>query len=123
MRAMRDAGIAGHVLICERAEEQEIAALARQNVFFFPPTPDRTALATLMEHQRQIAAGRKQLATVFDLANEYKLHHLIIMDPDAEAIRLALSHLDPDHVSAGGYCTGKGDAYWRTLVDAAWYTK
>jgi hypothetical protein len=123
MRAMRDAGIAGHVLICERADEQEIATLARQNVFFFLPAPNRMDLATLMEHQRQIAAGRKQLATVFDLANEYELHHLIIMNPDAEAIRHALSHLDPDHVSAGGYCTGDGDAYWRTLVDAAFYTK
>jgi hypothetical protein len=123
MRAMRDAGIAGHVLICERADEQEIATLARQNVFFFLPAPDRTALTTLMEHQQQIAVGRKQLATVLDLANEYELHHLIIVDPDPEAIRLALSHLDPDHVSAGGYCTENGDAYWRTLADAAWYTK
>jgi hypothetical protein len=123
MRAMRDAGIAGHVLICERAEEMEIAALARQKVFFFQQAPDRTALETLMEHQRQIAAGIDQLATVFDLANEYDLHHLIIVDPDAEAIRHALSHLDPDRVTAGGYCTGNGDAYWRSVVDAAFYMK
>jgi hypothetical protein len=123
MRAMRDAGTAGHVLICERAEEMEIAALARQKVFFFQQAPDRTALETLMEHQRQIAAGIDQLATVFDLANEYELHHLIIVDPDAEAIRLALSHLDPDKVTAGGYCTGNGDAYWRSVVDAAFYMK
>jgi hypothetical protein len=123
MRAMRDAGIAGHVLICERAEDMEIAALARQKVFFFAPAPDRTDLATLMEHQRQIAAGRNQLGTVFDLANEYELHQLIVMDPDAETIRLALSHLDPDQVMAGGYCTGDGDVYWRSVVDAAVYTK
>ncbi|MEN6395135.1 MAG: hypothetical protein ABFC78_01470 [Methanoregula sp.] len=123
MRAMRDAGIGGHVLICEKINEAEIALLARENVFFFPTVPDKESLCNLMEHQRRVATGKKMLDTVFDLANEYDLHQLIVMDPDVDAIRLALSHLDPDQVIAGGYCTDTCDTYWEKLVENAVYRK
>ena len=104
MRAMRDAGIGGHVLLCGKMNEADISLLARDNVFFFPTAPDEESLRILMEHQRRVAVNKKMLEIVFDLANEYDLHQLIVMDPDDEAIRLALSHLDPDQVMAGGYC-------------------
>ncbi len=123
LRAQRDAGIAGHVLIGDTATDAECARLTRQNVFFFVPAPDRESLACLMEHQRQIAVPRKLLDLVFDLANEYDLHRLIILDPDAEAIALALSHLDPDQVMGGGYCTANCEGYWCALVKAAGYTR
>ena len=58
MRSMRDAGISGHVLICDSISEPEITSLVRQNVFFFQPKPDRESLACLLEHQRQIAVSR-----------------------------------------------------------------
>ena len=123
MRAMRDIGIAGHVLICDKGKEMEISALARQNVFFFQPDADRQSLEYLMEHQRQIAVRPKQLETVFDLTNEYDLRKIIIVDADAEAIAYALSHLDPDQVSVGGYCRDDSGEYWKNLVDAAVYTR
>ena len=123
MRAMRDCGIPGHVLICEKAEEAEIAALAGQKQFFFQPETDRGSLESLMEHQRQIAVRPDQLATVFDLSNEYELRKIIVVDADAEAIARALLHLDPDQVSAGGYCMDGCDEYWNNLVDAAVYTR
>ena len=66
---------------------------------------------------------KEQLDIVFDLANEYELHQLIVMDPDEGSIRDALSHLDPDQVMVGGYCTDGCDEYWIGLVDAAYYTK
>ncbi len=97
--------------------------LARDNIFFFPTTPDKESLRILMEHQRRVAVKKKMLDVVFDLANEYDLHQLIVMDPDDEAIRLALSHLDPDQVMAGGYCTDACDTYWGKLVEAAVYRK
>ncbi len=123
MRAMRDAGIGGHVLICDTVEETEISALAGKKVFFFAPAPERENLLTLMEYQRQVAVGNTMLETVFDLAGEYELHRLIVMNPDDNGIRLALSHLDPDQVIAGGYCTDACDTYWKELVKSAVYVK
>jgi len=123
MRSMRDVGISGHVLIGDILSEPEIASLVRQNVFFFQPKPDRESLACLLEHQRQIAVGRDQLDTVLDLSSEYDLRKIIIIDPDEEAIARALSCMDPDQVSAGGYCTDLCDKYWKNLVDVAIYKK
>ncbi|HUT38608.1 MAG TPA: hypothetical protein VMW77_04810 [Methanoregula sp.] len=122
MRSMRDTGIRGHVLICDRLREPEIESLVRQNVFFFQPEPDREGLASLMEHQRQIAVGRDHIDTVLDLSSEYDLRKIIIIDPDQESIERALACLDPDQVSVGGYCTAACDDYWKNLVDAAVYT-
>lgn len=123
MRAMRDIGIAGHVLIGDKTDEMEIVALAGQKVSFFQPGTDRKSLECLMEHQRQIAVSPDQLEIVFDLMNEYDVRKIYVMDPDAEAIALALSHLDPDQVSAGGYCRDESGDYWKYLVDTAVYTR
>ena len=123
MRAMRDAGILGHVLIGDVADDAEITRLARQNVFYFIPKQDRQSMGCIMEHQRQIAVSKDALDTVFDLGNEYELHRIVVMDPDEVSIALTLSHVDPDQVIAGGYCTEKCDTYWKSVVDAAYYTK
>jgi hypothetical protein len=123
MRTMRDTGVAGHVLICTGMDDGVLAALSRQKIFFFQPEPDREGLALLMEHQRQVAVGKKQLPVLFDLTNEYTLQKVFIIDPDREAVRLALDHLDPDQVVAGGYCTADCGEYWKTLVADAFYDR
>jgi hypothetical protein len=122
MRSMRDGGIGGHVLICDTIDERELSALARQKVVFFARDPDREGLAALMEYQRQVAVDRHHLAMAFDLAHEYEINTLIILDPDTESIALALAEFDPDHLMAGGYCTGDGEGYWNKLVASAGYT-
>jgi hypothetical protein len=122
MRSMRDAGIAGHVLICETIKDVEISNLARQNVFFFQPKTDRESLECLMEHQRQVAVAKDYLKTVFSLTDEYDLQKICVIDPDSESVSLALSHLDPDQVSIGGYCTDACGEYWKNLVKTAHYT-
>jgi len=122
MRTMRDTGVAGHVLIADRMDNAELASLTGQKTFFFAPAPEREDLATLMEYQQQVAAGKDQLQAVFDLTNEYTLRKLFIIDPDPAAIRLALSHLDADQVVAGGYCTDESGEYWKDLVSNAEYT-
>jgi hypothetical protein len=122
MRAMRDTGIAGHVLVCDHMEEAELAALCRQKVFFFAPVTDRENLACLMEHQQQVAVGKDQLRAVFELMNEYTLRKIFIMDPDPASIRLALSHLDPDQIAAGGYSSDGAGSYWQDLITSASYT-
>ncbi len=115
MRTMRDAGVAGHVLLCDKADDPEIAALKRKEVFFFQPEPDRESLGTLMEHQSVIAVRKDHLGTVFDLANEYDLRKILIVDADTDAITMALTHVDPDQVIIAGYCTGGSDTYWEEL--------
>jgi hypothetical protein len=123
MRSMRDVGISGHVLICDALLEPEIISLSNQKVFFFQPDTDRAGLACLLEHQSQIAIGRSMLHTVLDLMSEYDIRKVIILDPDPESVSQALSCLDPDQVSAGGYCTGMCEHYWKDLVETAVYTK
>ena len=123
MRAMRDIGIAGHVLHCDKADEMEITALVQKYVFFFQPDADRKAFEILLEHQRQIAVRPNQLETIFSLTDEYDLRKIFIVDADADAIRLALSRLDPDQMSVGGYCRDEDGEYWKNLVDAAVYTR
>jgi hypothetical protein len=123
MRSMRDVGISGHVLICDTLFEPEIISLSHQKAFFFQPKPDRTSLTCLLEHQNQIAVGRNQLETVLDLTSEFDIRRIIIIDPDEESISHALSCLDPDQISAGGYCTDMCENYWKNLVESAVYSK
>ncbi len=122
MRTMRDAGIAGHVLICDRTDDTELAALSRQKVFFFHPEPGRGDLEVLLEHQRRIAVDKAHLQAAFDLSGEFELRQIVIVDADSESIALALSHLDPDQVVIGGYCTTSCESYWKDLVKGAYYT-
>jgi hypothetical protein len=122
MRSMRDAGISGHVLICDTLSEPEITALSHQKVFFFQPKTDRPGLSCLLEHQQEVAVSRKKLDTVLDLTNEFDIRKVIIMDPDEDSISRALSCLDPDHISIGGYCLDRCDTYWKNLVETAVYT-
>jgi hypothetical protein len=121
MRTMRDTGVAGHILIADRMDDTELASLAGQKTFFFAPETDCENLAALMEYQQQVAVGKDQLKTLFDLTNEFTLRKVFIIDPDPAAIRLALTHLDPDQVVAGGYCTKESGEYWKDLVSSAEY--
>ena len=123
MRTMRDTGVAGHVLIAESMEETEVQALARKNVFFFQPAPKRQDLAILLERQRQVAITKEMLPTLFELRGEYDFSRIILIDPDRGTVHLALAHLDPDQISAGGYCTQDCGEYWKDLVKAAFYER
>jgi hypothetical protein len=122
MRSMRDAGIGGHVLICTRADEAEVASVARRKVFFFLPDALREDLAVLLGAQHEIAAPPAQLGILFGLLEEYDLRRLVLVNPDREAIALSLTYLDPDQITIGGYCTGTCDEYWKNLVKSAYYT-
>jgi hypothetical protein len=122
MRSMRDAGINGHVLISDLLSEPEITALSHQKVFFFQPNTDRAGLCCLLEHQQEVVVNKKTLDIVLDLNNEFDIRRVIIIDPDEESISRALSCLDPDHISAGGYCTDRCETYWKNLVETAVYT-
>lgn len=121
MRAMRDAGCGGHVLVCDRIDEAEVAALARKKVFFFHPSPVREDLEVLLEHQRQVAVRKQDVGIALSLTDEYDIFGLVILDPDSAAIRSALLHRDPEKIVIGGYCTGDCPDYWKSLVTSAVY--
>jgi hypothetical protein len=119
LRDMRDTGVEGHVVICDRVAEAELNALAHQKVFFFEPSPDRESLALLLECQHRVAVPKTHLRTLMDLTEEYTIQKLFIVDPDPQAIALARRHLDPDQIVAGGYCTGDVETYWKDIAAAA----
>jgi hypothetical protein len=119
---MRDAGINGHVLISDSLSEPEITALSHQKVFFFQPNTDRAGFSCLLEHQQEVVVTKKTLDIVLDLNNEFDIRRVIIIDPDEESISRALSCLDPDHISAGGYCMDRCETYWKDLVETAVFT-
>jgi hypothetical protein len=53
------------------------------------------------------------------LLEEYEIRHLTIVDGDADDLRTALEHLDPDQVSLGGYCREDCGGYWKGLMERA----
>lgn len=116
LRAMRDMGVFGHVVICDRATETECAALGGRKVFFFQPSPSRDDLMCLLEYQHRIAVGNNELPVLLGLMNEFTVGHVLLVDPDPHAIELARSHLDPDQITVAGYCTGDSGTYWKDLV-------
>ena len=61
MRAMRDAGIAGHVLLCDEPTLEELEALAGRKVFFFSQLQTRKSLALLLEYPN--GGGSKAIRT------------------------------------------------------------
>ncbi|HRY76533.1 MAG TPA: hypothetical protein P5217_09650 [Methanoregulaceae archaeon] len=121
MRAMRDAGCGGHVLICDRIDEEEVSALAKKKVFFFHPAPAQEDFEILLEHQQQVAVRRQDLGIALSLTDEYDIFGLVILDPDSAAIRSALLHRDSEKIVVGGYCTADCPDYWKSLVASAVY--
>ena len=122
LRAMRDTGVAGHVLICDSPDPDELAALAWQKVFFFVTEPCRDSLALLLERQNQAAVRKEDLPLLFSLMDEYEINRLFLIDPDPASVASALLHFDPDRVVAAGYCTDGDAGYWAGLAASAEYT-
>jgi hypothetical protein len=123
MRAMRDTGVAGHILICDTLQDAELAALARQKVFFFSPDPDREMLSGMLEYQSRVAVRADQLETLFDLMNEFTVKEVFLLDPDENTIERTRNHFDPDQVIGAGYCTEACDTYWNDVVAHSVYAR
>jgi hypothetical protein len=121
LRAMRDAGAGGHVLLGEKIRGEELEDLAGPRTFFFYPELSERDLPTLLEYQDTVAVPRDLVEDALDLLDEFDLRHLFIVDGKEEDLLIALEHLDPDQVSLGGYC-GQGEdcgRYWKGLVERA----
>jgi hypothetical protein len=119
MRAMRDAGIAGHIVCGERAIPEELAALAGKKVFFFSRDQTARSLSSLLEHQAAVAVRPSALPTLEELMGEYDVQTIILLDPGELDLRQALTIKDQDQLICGGYCRESCDSYWRDLVEKA----
>jgi hypothetical protein len=119
LRAMRDAGAGGHVLLGETLHEEELEHLAGPRTLFFFPGLTEEELPRLLEYQDSVAVPRQLLEEALGLLDEFELRHLTILDSRSEDLHRVLEHLDPDQVSLGGYCTGDCGNYWKELVERA----
>lgn len=116
MREMRDCTIAGHVLIADTIEEEDMAALAGKKAFFFLRDPSRTDLELLLEYQRDIAIPPARIPDIEGLLDEFQVGRILLLDPDEAAFRELLAVRDPDTILTAGFCTESFDTYWQDLV-------
>lgn len=119
LRAMRDAGAGGHVLLGETVHEEELEHLAGPRTSFFFPDLTEEDLPVLLEAQGIIAVPRELLPGALDLLDEFEMRHLAVVDGRAEDLSAVLEYLDPDQVSLGGYCREDCTRYWKELADRA----
>jgi hypothetical protein len=119
MRAMRDSGAGGHVLLGDGVHESELEHLAGPRTFFFYPELAEDDLPVLLEFQAGVAVPRTLLSAALDLTDEYDLRSLFIVDGKQEDVSTAGEHLDLDQISFGGYCRENCGEYWKGLVERA----
>jgi hypothetical protein len=121
MRAMRDERAGGHVIICERPDPVEMEMLVMKKCLFFQPDPGSDDLSALLEYQRTIAVQSRDLPLVTGLMAEYQVQDLVLVNPDRSSLQQALMHFDPEHITAGGYCTSRCPEYWEDVAGSAVY--
>jgi hypothetical protein len=119
MRAMRDSGAGGHVLLGDVVNEDELEHLAGPRTFIFHPDLGEEDLPAILEVQNFVAVPAGLLPAALDLLDEYELRSIFILDGKQEDFLSAAEYLDPEQVSFGGYCTEDCGEYWKDLVERA----
>jgi hypothetical protein len=117
MREQRDAGISGHVLLCDTVHREELESLGGKRVFFFSPNLNRKTLSVLLEYQPEVALNPRNLSLITDLMGEYEVHRIVLLNPEEQDLRQALQIKDPDQILCGGYCHTSCEDYWKNLVE------
>jgi len=117
MREHRDAGLGGHVLLCDTLYREELEILAGRKVFFYAPSLNRKSLGVLLEYQQTIALAPGDLPLLSDLIEEYEVHRIVLLDAEEQDFRQALAIRDPDQILSGGYCRSSCAEYWKNLME------
>jgi hypothetical protein len=123
MRAMRDRGIKGHVLLCDHYKAGEIEELAGPKVLFYTENPQSEELSLLLERQHRLAIPAARVDQVLALLDRFEIRRLIVVDPSEAALLRVRSCYDPDSIEAGGYCRQECGEYWNRLPDSALITR
>ena len=116
MRAMRDAGVGGHVIIAPSPVNEELEDLASPLTFFYCPDIGPESFDILLDHQRAFALPGRRVAELMGLVDQFGRRPVYLVDPTEEEIAAALEVLDPDNLRVGGYCPGDCDVYWQRLA-------
>jgi len=119
MREMRDQGIAGHVLLADRADVEEIERLSGRKTFFYLTNNDEDSLSILLENQRDVAVRSGDLDLIAGLSDKFRIGTVALCDPDPGSLKRLMEWRDRDQVMVGGYCREKCQEYWKSLVGSA----
>lgn len=117
MRAMRDRGIGGHVILAGTAEPCELEILAGSRVYYVVPEPAADDLELILEYQPRIAVPPALLPEVSRLQDEYRIRSIALLDPTPADLQAASDLLDPGRIETGGHCPGSCGEYWELLVE------
>lgn len=113
-RTMRDAGAAGHLLIYDDApnDADQERFSGRRYLRYVPDT----ALANVLELQRDLILSTTALPQLPDLADSYTIRTIYLIDPDPESLTAVCRLFDPEDVQIAGIApeTGRKE-YWNTL--------
>jgi len=115
MRAMRDAGVGGHLVHCGNdLTEPEADGLSGPKTLLFIERPDPATLCLLLEHQSVVAISPADLPVLVGMMEEYTVRQVVLMDPSPADLTRALGEMDADHLASGGYCAGEDcQEYWK----------
>ena len=118
-REMRDAGVQGHVLVADRADQIELEVLASRKILFFPGEPETFDLELLLEYQGDLILPANDLGRAPGLMERFRGKRLILLDAKENDLAAAAELVDPDMLEAGGYCEDDCPDYWKSLVERA----
>ena len=116
MRAMRDAGAGGHVLLTSSPADDELEDLASPLTFFYCPDAGPDTLDILLDHQRAFALPGRRVAELAGLIDQCGRRPVYLVDPTGEEVAAALEVLDHDNLRIGGFCRAECDPYWQRLA-------
>jgi len=118
-REMRDAGIAGHVCICERAVPEELEALAGRRVLFFVEEAGISTLEEILEYQQTLVVRSSDIPEIGRLRDEFEISRVLVLDPRGDDLRRTLETFEPDQVQVAGYWIDGDPHYWKSIMDSA----
>ncbi|MDD1653030.1 MAG: hypothetical protein LUQ64_00645 [Methanomicrobiales archaeon] len=116
MRAMRDRGIRGHVILADTPDGCELEFLAQSRTYYLARDPGVGDLEAILEHQSRIAIAPALLPEVVALQDQYRIRSIALLDPAPEDLAAASESMDAGRIETGGYCTGDCGVYWDALV-------
>ena len=117
MRAMRDRGIRGHVILADAPDGCELELLAGSRAYYMVRDPGVDDLEAILEHQPRIAVPSPLLTEAVALQDEYRIRSIALLDPMPGDLATASELLDLGRIETGGYCAKDCREYWEQLVE------
>ncbi|HJJ30853.1 MAG TPA: hypothetical protein O0X97_01230 [Methanocorpusculum sp.] len=116
-REMRDADVAGAVLLSEVPTEIELESFQGKKYLW---SVSAGALESVLEFSRDIVLPAEDVGRLAELADSYTVRNVYLKDADSSALMTALETVDRDNLFTAGYrkCDS-GDEYWKSLSEVS----